>query len=76
MKSDKSISDYKIWTPRPNYIRFFFFRIAAIPTFPLSYTGYSDVAESLDVSMDEFEDLVVELRLISRELEKRDRIDG
>tara|TARA_Y100000310_G_scaffold147631_1_gene146856 strand:+ start:686 stop:868 length:183 start_codon:yes stop_codon:yes gene_type:complete len=51
-------------------------RIAAIPTFPLKYTGYSDVAESLAVSMEEFEDLVVELRLISYELEKRDRIDG
>jgi hypothetical protein len=43
---------------------------------PDHYTGYSDAAEALDVSMDEFEDSVVELRLISRELEKRDRIDG
>lgn len=43
---------------------------------PDHYTGYSDVAEALDVAIREFEDSATVLGSISYELEKRDRIDG
>jgi hypothetical protein len=43
---------------------------------PDHYTGYSDVADALDVALREFEDSATVLGSISYELEKRDRIDG
>lgn len=43
---------------------------------PDNYLGYEDVAESMRMALEEFDDAAVVLGTIASELEKRDRIDG
>ena len=43
---------------------------------PDNYLGYLDIAESMLMALEEFEDAGTVLRTIGAELEKRDRIDG
>ena len=43
---------------------------------PDNYLGYLDIAESMLMALEEFEDAGTVLGTIGAELEKRDRIDG